>query len=466
MEIKKIVALALAVSSCVSMLGACGKKTEEQDGKINISISNWPDETNPNGQETHNKYLAEMNAKYPDVNVIPDYTVYADAKTFQMKAAADQLPTMYKTGFTEVKQIIQQGYAKDITKIMEERGLTDSLNPELLDFSRGEDGKLYSFPLGAYLMSLTINKDLFKQAGLVNADGSVKIPSTYQEVAEYAKIIKEKTGVAGFALATTNNCGGWHFMNIAWSFGVDFMEQREDGTWEATFNTQEARDALQYVKDLRWKYDVLPVDTAIKQADLHKLYGVNQAAMILECTTNDYTQKYGMDPKNIVMAKMPAGPAGRCVQMGGSVWMFSPSATDEEVNACFDWLEITGVKAELDEAGFEKLKESHRATIEQNGIVLEGKGAPLARWADPERVEAEIAARAEVANVPLENCETYYDISDVIIKAEEPRACQQLYAVLDGCIQEVIVNENADVAKLIEIACNDFQVNHLDKIDY
>ncbi len=35
---------------------------------------------------------------------------------------------------------------------------------------------------------------------------------------ETAKVIREKTGKAGYALPTINNQGGWHFMNIAWSW--------------------------------------------------------------------------------------------------------------------------------------------------------------------------------------------------------------------------------------------------------
>lgn len=46
-------------------------------------------------------------------------------------------------------------------------------------------------------MGLYINKPLFTKAGLVNEDGSVKVPQTYEELAEFAGIIKEKT-VGGY----------------------------------------------------------------------------------------------------------------------------------------------------------------------------------------------------------------------------------------------------------------------------
>jgi len=463
MNSKKVMAMGLAAVMLASGLAGCGGKSGEGevDGKINITISNWPDETNPNGQKNYEEYVAQMAEKRPDVNVIPDTTGYADARTFQMKAAANQLPTTIQTHFTEIQKTIDSGYAADITKVMKERGYYDAINPQVLELLKGKDGNLYCFPTNAYLQGLTLNKDLFTKAGLVNADGSIKIPNTYQELAEYAQIIKQKTGVAGYAICTTNNCGGWHFMNIAWSFGVNFVKQREDGTWEATFNTPEAVEALQYVKDLKWKYDCLPDDSVINQNDLHKLFGVNQAAIIFEGPSNDYTAKYGMDPANLVFGKMPQGPAGRYVQMGGAVRMFEPNITEDELNACIDWLEITGFSLNLDDATIENMKKGYQNTLDTKGIVVAKSAIPL--WVNPERLDKEIEAKAEYVNVPVEQCENYWDTSDCIIRPEEPVLCQQMYAVLDGCIQEVLVNKDADCAALIATACQDFQENHLDK---
>jgi len=92
---------------------------------------------------------------------------------------------------------------------------------------------------------------------------------------------------------------------------------------------------------------------------------------------------------------------------------------------------------------------------------LPGATLPLASDAESLRITNE--AQAPYVNIPMENCQSGLDLSDVTIKPEEPVCCQQLYAVLDKCIQEVLTNEDADVAKLVETACKDFQVNHLDK---
>jgi len=57
-----------------------------------------------------------------------------------------------------------------------------------------------------------------------------------------------------------------------------------------------------------------------------------------------------------------------------------------------------------------------------------------------------------VANCPAE------------LQAEEPVCAQGLYGILDGCIQEVMTNKDADCAKLIEKAASDLQVNYLNNL--
>ena len=51
--------------------------------------------------------------------------------------------------------------------------------------------------------------------------------------------------------------------------------------------------------------------------------------------------------------------------------------------------------------------------------------------------------------------------SDVEIQAEEPICAQELYGILDSCIQEVLTNKDADCAALLEKANSDFQKDYL-----
>lgn len=459
MKFKKTMAMVLAAICAVGVVSGCAG-SKKGDGKIDVSIGAWPNEMDQTGLEKRNKIKDEFMAENPDINIIGDTYNY-DTKTFTMKASANQLPNAFKTWLTEVQQIIKQGYAADVTDAIKAHGFDKSLNPELLKWVTGEDGKYYALPTDAYVLGFYLNKDLYKEAGLVNEDGSLKVPDTWQEVAENAKIIKDKTGKAGFGFPTTNNHGGWMFLNIAWGFGVEFEKQREDGTWEATFDTQEARNALQFIKDLRWKYDVLLPDTVMTQDDVTKYFGTEQVAMTIADVPYG-SWALGTDNSKWSAIKMPKGDAGRFAQMGGNLWMFSKNSTPEQIEAAFNWIEYNGFTPNLTDAMKENLRTNYKTVVEKGGVVLDRESYDV--WTLPEAVEERRAIRREFVNVDPDDYSSYFDATDLQVNLEPKACCQQLYAVLDKCIQEVITNENADVDKLISEACEDFQVNHLDKM--
>ena len=250
-------------------------------------------------------------------------------------------------------------------------------------------------------------------------------------------------------------------MNIAWAFGTEFEKQRDDGTWEATFDTKETKDALQFVKDLKWKYNALLDDTVINQDDMYKYFGSGQAAMMIrDVPYSGYS--YGLDNSKLYATKMPKGDAGRFTQMGGNLWMFSKNSTPEQIEAGFKWLEFTGFAPEMTAEQEQKFREDCQNTITNNGVIVERDSFDV--WTNPETLEKRRAIRREYANVDYNDYKNYFEATDVEVKLEPAACAQQLYAVLDGCIQEVITNENADVDKLISDACKDFQQNHLDKM--
>ena len=58
------------------------------------------------------------------------------------------------------------------------------------------------------------------------------------------------------------------------------------------------------------------------------------------------------------------------------------------------------------------------------------------------------------------------DLGDCKLHPEEPVCAQELYGILDNCIQAVLTDKNADCAELLKKANSDFQQNYLDNLDY
>lgn len=458
MKLRKTLCLALAAVMLIGTAGCGG-----DNGKIKLSVGNWPVKEAPEAREAMDQRRDEFMEQNPDIEIVPD-TYAWDSKTFVMKASGNQLPNLMKMVVTEVQSCIKNGYAADITDALEENGYIDAINPMLMDFMKDENGRIYGLPISGYVQGLHINKKIFREAGLVNADGSVMVPDTWEEVAEFSKIIKEKTGKAGLVFPTSGNCGGWHFMNIAWAFGADFEKQREDGSWEAIFDTQETRDAMQYLYDLKWKYNALLDDSVIIQEDMVKYFGTYQAGMMIYAPPlSKLSHKYGMDKDDIYVTRIPAGPKGRFAQMGADLYMFSANSTKEQIDAGMKWLKFSGVSPELNEESINNIRKSNELTLSQGGFIL-GRDA-VDVWVNPEQVEKRREISNEYTNVDIENYNDYFGFEGVEVKTEPAACCQQLYAVLDGVIQEIFTSENADIDALVTKACNDFQANHLDKMN-
>ncbi len=462
MKMKKLLSMVLAVSMRAGLLAACGSGASQTsaDGKVVISVGNWPDEEgNPKLYATRMELKAEFEAKYPDIVIEPDSWAY-DLRTFAAKAEGGTLPTIYNTHATELKKIIDLEYSADITEQMEKYGYYDTLSEEIAG-EISKDGKVYMIPSSAYSLGIVMNLNLFKEAGLMKADGTPEIPETFDDVRKMAKIIKDKTGKEGFLFPTTENGGGWNFTNLAWSFGGSFMEETENG-WKADF-TEGVTDALEFLRDMKWEDGSLPVETLINNSDAMKLVATDQAAMAFAHPDqiNILTSQYDMDTDAIGYTKMAEGPAGRIALMGGSYIAFSPEATSEQIDAAFKWLIFKGdlPATELTDEIKESVRRSQQEKIDANRVV---GIKDISLWSSASEVQAyKDQVIEELRNINEKNIATYNDKTGLTYQTEEKMCAQDLYALLDSCIQEVLTNEGADCQAVLDKAESDFQNNYL-----
>lgn len=466
-QFKKVTAIAIAAVMSVSMLTSCGSdsKTKTADGKTIITVGNWPQKDGVD-KDNMEETKAKFEAANPDVEVQPDAWKF-EMQSFYAKAAGGKLPIVYATNFTEASAIIESGYSADLTAALEKYELSDKFNKDIISLLT-KDGKIYAFPYAAYAFGLAYNVDLMEQAGLMEADGTPKQPKDWNEVLEFAIKIKEATGKPGIAFPTASNYGGWIFTPLAWSYGVTFMEQDSDGKWKATFDTPEAVAALQYIKDLKWKYDVLPSSTIVTGDDYYKSFGTGNAGMIIAAgDVPNVLAQYDMQPEQIGMMAMPAGPKKHVTLMGGNLYAVSQVADKDQIDAAVRWI-MNGNNTELTDQVKDANEKEISKRLADNQLVgiklmsVWNENAPSKKFKD-ELIEKN--ANANINHVKLYN-DFMADMGDCELRAEEPVCAQELYSILDSCIQAVLEDKNADCAKVIKNACADFQANYLDNIDY
>ena len=337
-KVKKAVALMTVGALAMLIFASCGKKTEnvtDENGRTIISVGSWPSKE---GQEKQN--MEDRKQKFetdnPEFVIQPDNWSF-DLKSFYAKAAGGQLPVLFNTNFTEVSQIINAGYGADLTDELKKQGIYDKMNKDVMDVV-SKDGKVYAYPFASYVLGLAYNVDLFKKAGLMNEDGTPKQPKDWNELAEFAVKIKKATGVPGFIFPTANNVGGWIFTSVAWSYGTEFMKKDGD-KWKATFDSPEAAEALQFIKDLKWKYDVLPSNTFVDYTEQFKTFGTGQGAMVIAAGDMPAdVRSYEMNPDSIGMMAIPRGPKDHVTLMGGSVFAVSKGSSDKQIEGAIKWI--------------------------------------------------------------------------------------------------------------------------------
>ncbi|MBO4898380.1 MAG: extracellular solute-binding protein [Clostridia bacterium] len=461
MKLRKILCVLLGVVMCASFAG-CGKTNTGRtaDGKIAISTSGWPDPDSADYSKALEREQA-FEAANPDVDLEGDTWTF-DLKTFYPKAESGTLPTIYRCNFTEIQRIIDGEYAADLTDVLKARGYEGKFSKIVADVI-SKDGRIYAFPMSSYILGLAINMDLFKEAGLVEEDGTPKQPKDWYEMAEFAKQIKEKTGKDGFVMPTMNNAGGWLFTVIAWSFGAEFMKQDEDGNWVATFDSPECAEALQFIKDLKWKYDVFPENILIDNNGTAEYIATGKAAITLGSgTIGTQVATYGINPDSLGMMAIPAGPKRYVTLLGGDARAIREDATEEQIDACIRFAEFTGNGYDIDESGKKALTE----TIEKNkanGAVIGIKS--LSPWNEESaKLKFQNELIDKYANVSPNNVRLYNEFLNdekVEVQPEEPICAQDLYGILDNCIQNVLGDKNADCAALLKKANSDFQTNFL-----
>ncbi|MBD9651175.1 ABC transporter substrate-binding protein [Ensifer sp. ENS09] len=141
----------------------------------------------------HEKYIKQWEEKNPGWKVTPEVVGWAQCQDKATTLAAAGTPVaMAYVGSRTLKEFAQNDLIVPVPMTDDEK---KTYYPNIVD-TVTFDGNQWGVPVAFSTKALYWNKDLFKQAGL----DPEKPPKTWAEEIEFAKTIKEKTGVAGYGL--------------------------------------------------------------------------------------------------------------------------------------------------------------------------------------------------------------------------------------------------------------------------
>ena len=472
-KMKRLLCLLLCFVMILSLTAGCGKKKTTGDAtstppsqepststpeseKVVLKLGIWPEPTLTDDIALHEQYVKKFNELYPNVEVVPAHYKYA-TDTFVPMAEAGNLPTIFETWFTEPQKLIAGEFIADITDNLKARGWDQAMNPSIRDLL-SKDGRIYGIPRDGYALGIMMNVELFEEAGLVDGNGYPLYPKTWQELAETAKKIKDATGQAGLCLLAKDNAGGWHWSNIAWCFGATLTIDNGDGTFTANLNSPEAIAAMNFVKDLKWKYDVLTADPLNEDWGTgFTAIGTGTAAMYMAANdaVNQPTQVNGLPLEKLAMCAIPEGPGGQYSLFGGTPYVFAKNATYDEIEAALNYLEIMGKAPVASEAAIEGMRADAQNKV-ANGVPVIPR---FPCWINQDILDAENKIIEEFGNVDTKMYESYFNATkmDGNLRREEPGLTQDMYAEITKVLQAVIIDPNADVEALLNQANANYQ---------
>jgi multiple sugar transport system substrate-binding protein len=160
------------------------------------------------------------------------------------------------------------------------------------------DGKLYCVPKDSSTLALEINTDLWKKAGLTDAD----IPTNWNQLTSVAQKIKAK-GITPMAIGDTRDrVGAFLVQNGGWWVS-------EDGK-QATADTPQNVQALTYVQGLL-KQGLAKYPKALDAGWAGEAFGKGKVAMTIEGNWIKGALKSDFPNIKYTVKELPAGPKGK-----------------------------------------------------------------------------------------------------------------------------------------------------------
>ena len=439
---RKLTPIAAGIAvAVVASLAACSPSapTDFESEEVTITIGNQP----PASQEAELAYFNDKLDAFREAH--PNWTIETsesvwDATTFPAQLAGGNLPTVIGVPFTEMAGLIERGQVAEIGDALETAGIADQLNASTLEIVKdGQDG-VYGIPTLAYALGLAYNRALFEAAGL-DPDAP---PSTWDEVRDVAKTITEETGQAGFSQLTTANQGGWILSAETYSYGGSM--ENADGT-EVTFDSPETREALEYLRALRWEDESMGSNFLLDANGMAQAFAAGQVGMfvIQSGAYQPLTELLGFPAEDFGFTALPTVERGDAptTLSGGNVEIVNASATDAQkavAVAWIDWYFLEKYRSEEAAVADARLKAEQGTAIDIPGLppVSDEQYATYLEWI------------ADLNNVKVENFAPYLALAPGQIVLPEPVASsQELYAALDPVVQAVLTDPDADIDALL-----------------
>ncbi len=219
--------------------------------------------------------------------------------TFMLALAGGTAPDIYKAWFHILRHDVEQGF---VYPLDEWEGIPSS--DDLWDRVRVKDGHVWALPTpGTAYYGIVYRKDLVALAGL----DPEKPPFTWSEFRDWC-VALTKPGRRAFAVENRP----WGFLPWVQSAGGDIIREKEDGSFEACFDSPAAVKAAEFLQDLVRLDVVRGLPTLSAADDIGPLFTSGEIAAVFggEDLVRRLTDALSFPPELIGVMPFPAADDG------------------------------------------------------------------------------------------------------------------------------------------------------------
>jgi ABC-type glycerol-3-phosphate transport system substrate-binding protein len=268
-----------------------------------------------------------------------------------------------------------------------------------------------------------------------------------------AKIIAEKTGKAGYAQMAANNTGGWQLTAATIARGGRTQTDDGDGKYTSTLDNDGTKGALQFLHDLKWVDDSFGSKVDLDWGTINQEFAAGNIGMYTS-GSDVYTalvRDFGMSPDMYGLTVVPLEGEDAGTLGGGDVAVISPKASKESQDAAVKWIDWYYMQKLMDkDAAIQDAK-----TLSESGQPV---GTPVLPVLSKELYLESLEWIKPYINVPLDQMTGFTEGIWEQTPVGEPKGqTQEIYAILDGVVQAVLTDENADIDALLKQANADAQ---------
>ena len=445
------------------MLTSCKKS-----GKIELVIGFWPDITETKDLAMYESWKERFEADYPEYEIVGDHYAY-NTTTVGSKYTTGTLPHVFETWFTEPGKLVANKYIRSIDEQLKELGW-DQYMDESMKAAITFDGKIYGIPRDGYGLGLLINTKTFVENGLLEEDkdgkailyaedGKPLYPTTFEEIYEASQVIAENTETKGILICSANKNGGWQFSNMAWNYGAELEIVESNGKVRANLDSNESVEALKWIQKMKQE-DLLLNKTSVVYDEWYNAIEEKVAMAIVGSDVLQLAQTQGnVNMDDLAFLPMPTGDGTHHYSLyGGTPYVFSSEATDEEVIGILKFFEYIGRSPKITDISKKAMELGNETAKAKNQPIL----PVISPWTNEEYVSYRKEMDDKYITIDMYYYQDFYDSIKTNKHSEVPYGAQEMYEYLDTAIQAILTNPDTANPKNLLTTANGKLQQYLD----